>query len=322
MLGGCPRHVRTFLAHGRYSDRLGAIRGRPLRQQACARQPELTSQRNPRLIQRGLKGSGTTTITLTSSTTAPGTLPTGTPLFYLSYSLNNSITFTQSLQSLSVTLPSSITTTGQSYYETVYDLTAGTNVTSSYTNTTFAGTGSQTISFGPGAIQNPTQVTLPQNEQYEIVISSAATASPQMLYAANTLSNSVTVFPISANGNVAPAATITGSNTGLNFPYSVAVDASGKIYVANLGGNNVEAFAANPSGTLNETPLATISGTNTGLNLPQGIALDASGKIYAGNTGNSSLTVYPANPSGTLNETPLATISGNGVNSAVGIAVH
>jgi len=57
-------------------------------------------------------------------------------------------------------------------------------------------------------------------------------------------------------------------------PEGVAVDASGKIYVANAGrGSSITVYAANPSGTLNEAPLATITGTNTGLNVASGIAV-------------------------------------------------
>jgi streptogramin lyase len=123
-----------------------------------------------------------TTTAFIASTVAPGTLPgtqpTGTPLLYVSYSLNNTTAFTQDLESINVTLPSSVTTTGENFYESVYDTTAGTNLTPS-SGTTYAGTGSQTVSFGLGIVtSNPTAVTLTSAHTYVIVISSASSAAP------------------------------------------------------------------------------------------------------------------------------------------------
>jgi hypothetical protein len=157
------------------------------------------------------------------------------------------------------------------------------------------------------------------------------------IYVTN-VNDSITVYPANPSGtlNEAPLATITGSNTALS-PVGIALDASGKIYVANefnpnsdSGTPSVTVYAANPSGTINETPLATIAGSNTGLTQPVGVAVDASGKIYVVNcgtcqsTGIDSINVYAANPSGTLNEAPLATITGSntGLTSPVWIALH
>ena len=143
-----------------------------------------------------------------------------------------------------------------------------------------------------------------------------------------------------------PLATIAGSSTGLNNPYGVALDASGRIYAANFaafGTPSITVYAANPSGTLNEAPLGTITGSSTGLNGPTSVAVDPSGLIYVANAGsigngvsnpgNNSITVYAANPNGTLNEAPIATIAGSNtglslaggpllVNGTLGIAVH
>jgi sugar lactone lactonase YvrE len=148
------------------------------------------------------------------------------------------------------------------------------------------------------------------------------------IYVSNSGDNNITVYAPNPNGtiNESPVAQINGTNTGLAEPYGIAVDASGKIYVANkLGGGgsgSITVYAANPSGTINETPLATIAGTGTGLNGPEAIALDASGNIYVANFADT-ITVYPPNPSGTLNEAPLATITGAAtqLTSPYGIAV-
>ena len=113
--------------------------------------------------------------------------------------------------------------------------------------------------------------------------------------------------------NEAPLATIIGNKTGLNSPTGIAVDATGKIYVANFGAGSITVYPANPCGTLNEAPLATITGSNTTLVNPIGVALDASGKIYVSNalssslgSGSGTIVDFPANPSGTLNEAPLS----------------
>jgi hypothetical protein len=79
--------------------------------------------------------------------------------------------------------------------------------------------------------------------------------------------DSVIVFGADPVGTLdeAPLATITGSNTGLSSPYDVAVDGSGKIYVANANGNSVTVYAANPSGTMNEAPWGRLPVTRPGL---------------------------------------------------------
>lgn len=148
------------------------------------------------------------------------------------------------------------------------------------------------------------------------------------IYVANTTggtgNGSVTVYAANPHGSVdeAPIATIVGDNTGLNLPRSIALDASGRIYVT-TGLYSIVVFAANPSGTINEVPLATITGTNTGLNQPFGIGVDAAGNIYTANTVSNSVTEYSANPTGTLNEAPISAITGTntGLDSPVGLTL-
>ncbi len=133
--------------------------------------------------------------------------------------------------------------------------------------------------------------------------------------------------------NEAPTATISGSNTGLETPYGIAADSSGKIYVADYGATSVFAYPplGSSTGLLNEAPTATISGSNTGLETPYGIAADSSGNIYVADEGDQacdgteSVYVYPplGSTTGTVNEVPSVTINGSntGLCFPVGIAV-
>jgi 6-phosphogluconolactonase (cycloisomerase 2 family) len=176
----------------------------------------------------------------------------------------------------------------------------------------------------PSAIPTPTPTPTP-----------SATPRPApagQIYVADYAKNSVFVYAANPSGtlNEAPLATIAGSNTGLNQPQGIAVDASGKIYVANdisntagagitSAGGYITVYAANPSGTLNEVPLATITPAvaQTGGVLPgfpAAITLDSSGQIYLatgdyGAGGGGTVLVFPANPSGTTTETPIGTIN-------------
>jgi sugar lactone lactonase YvrE len=116
---------------------------------------------------------------------------------------------------------------------------------------------------------------------------------------------SIVEFAPGANGNVSPAATITGSNTGLNRPHGLALDSAGDLFVANTGFNSIIEYAAGANG--NAAPLTTISGSSTGLENPVGVALDSAGKLYVANSSNVSVTEYASGANG--NVAPLATIS-------------
>jgi|HubBroStandDraft_5_1064220.scaffolds.fasta_scaffold52304_2 6-phosphogluconolactonase (cycloisomerase 2 family) len=129
----------------------------------------------------------------------------------------------------------------------------------------------------------------------------------------------VTVYPASARGRAVPMAIISGSNTGLNVPWGVALDSSGNVYVTNSSGNSVTEYAAGANG--NVSPLATISGSNTQFNMPGGIALDAGNNIYVSNYSSQTVEVFVAGANG--NASPVQLISGSNTNLSepLGIAV-
>jgi hypothetical protein len=133
---------------------------------------------------------------------------------------------------------------------------------------------------------------------------------------------SVTVYAAGANGNIVPIRTIAGSNTELHAPWSMALDASGNVYVTNLPSvrkpDRVTVYAAGANG--NVAPIRTIAGSNTGLGSPSGIALDASGNIYV-TTNSYSVNIYGAGANGDVK--PIRTISGayTGLDTPKGITV-
>lgn len=138
---------------------------------------------------------------------------------------------------------------------------------------------------------------------------------------------SVTGYAPDAKGNVSPSVKIQGLNTGLDAPSGIAIDVSGKIYVADTRANSVSVFPPGANGDV--PPIAKISGPHTGLNMPQGVALDAAGDLFVVNSPFSfggppppaSITEYAPGANGDV--APIATISGPhaGLNSPFGIAL-
>jgi len=128
----------------------------------------------------------------------------------------------------------------------------------------------------------------------------------------------------SGNLNEAPIANIPrNSTTGLNYPWGIALDSSGRIYTLDSG--NIYVFAADPVGTVSEAPLATISGSNTGLDGGNdGLSLGPTGVIFASNRNASNIEEFAANPTGTLNEAPIAVLSGaaTGISGPTATAVR
>jgi hypothetical protein len=142
----------------------------------------------------------------------------------------------------------------------------------------------------------------------------------------NTTTPSVTVYAAGANGNVAPIATIAGSNTGLADPSGIAVDAVGRIYVGNENSPSfngiVTVYAAGANG--NVAPIRTIAGSNTGFaNGVYGVAWH-NNRIYV-TSGNSTISsqigIFPQAANGNVAPTKSIAGSSTQLSSPVGIAV-
>ena len=136
---------------------------------------------------------------------------------------------------------------------------------------------------------------------------------------------SVNVYPMGSKGNVSPAATIVGADTGLDGTNGIALDSSGSLYLSNryggpTGDGSVTVYPAGSTG--DAVPTTTITSNFTGLDAASGIAVDSTGNIYVTNKSRGgSVTVYPAGSYAT--GPPIATIAGDntGLFSPLGIAV-
>jgi sugar lactone lactonase YvrE len=122
---------------------------------------------------------------------------------------------------------------------------------------------------------------------------------------ANGGSGTVTDYPLSPTGNVAPLFTL-GQGNKLSGPSGVAVDTTGRVYVVNSANSTISEFA--PGVTSSAGADVTITGSNTGLSNPTGIALDAAGRIYVTSQTSATVSVFAASANG--NAAPIATISG------------
>jgi hypothetical protein len=133
-------------------------------------------------------------------------------------------------------------------------------------------------------------------------------APPQRLYATNA-TNSVSVFD-AANGNAALAP---WTGNGISYSAGIAVDTSGKLYVANsglrVGSGSVSVFDTAHNNAL----LSVITGG--GLTLPAGAAVGASGKLFVVN--ENSVSVFDTAHGNAV----LPAISGGGLYLPWGVAV-
>jgi DNA-binding beta-propeller fold protein YncE len=109
---------------------------------------------------------------------------------------------------------------------------------------------------------------------------------------------SITVYPIKAEGDVAPIRTITGPKTRMNWPAHIHLDEErGELFVANDGGHSVLVFKVTDNGDV--APTRVIEGPKTQLRNPTGVFVDTENdEIVVANMGNHRATVYPRSANG------------------------
>jgi DNA-binding beta-propeller fold protein YncE len=126
---------------------------------------------------------------------------------------------------------------------------------------------------------------------------------------------SITVFPRTGTGDIAPAQVISGPNTQLNWPAGLAVDSDrGELFVANDMGDSILVFSTAANG--NVAPIRVLKGSRTLLRYPNGVALDLkNNELWVANFGNHTATVYRRDASG--DTPPLRMIRSGPLNSNV-----
>lgn len=140
-----------------------------------------------------------------------------------------------------------------------------------------------------------------------ISVTNAALKPTQMVYVGNYYATDLPVWPSTANGNAAPARTISGPHTMIGNDAGVALDGACDLDVASTSTNSILVFSAGATGDV--APVRTISGTNTLLSSPEDVAVDAAGNMYVANTGAKQILEFAANANG--NVAPIANISGS-----------
>src|SRR5262249_8872223 len=119
-------------------------------------------------------------------------------------------------------------------------------------------------------------------------------------------SSLITVYPLNAQGNVAPTRVIQGPKTQLNHPGLISVgEDRGELYVANNLDDAVLVFGPDANGDIE--PLRVIKGAKTGLKEPRSVFYDSKNdELVVSNLGNHSIVVFPRAANG--NVAPLRTI--------------
>jgi len=111
---------------------------------------------------------------------------------------------------------------------------------------------------------------------------------------------SITVYPRTAKGNVAPLRIIQGPKTKLNWPNGIFMDPiADQIVVANSGDDSILFFDRKAKG--NVAPVRVIKGPATGLDGPSGIFIDTKhDELWVTNWDNHTATVYPRTAKGNV----------------------
>jgi DNA-binding beta-propeller fold protein YncE len=96
-------------------------------------------------------------------------------------------------------------------------------------------------------------------------------------------------LPSGTLGTLSTFGSLGTGNGQLDYPYGVATDAAGNIYVADSGNNRIQKF--NSDGTY-VSSFGSYGTENGQFNAPRGIAIDADGNIYVADTDNNRIQMF------------------------------
>jgi DNA-binding beta-propeller fold protein YncE len=120
-------------------------------------------------------------------------------------------------------------------------------------------------------------------------------------------------FTAGLHGNVVANRIISGSRTGIAAPRGLAVDGSGRLFVADEGANKILVFDPDAEG--NVAPIAVLEG----LKSPQHVFVDELLNVYVSSSGNNSISVFMTD--GPQSWSRSATITGAALRDPQGVAV-
>lgn len=273
----------------------------------------------------------TTTTSACNSYTWANTGQTYTSSGIYTGTTTNCVTEKLNLTIIQATQPAAVTTQVYTGSATLADLTViGTNInwydaatfgtllptsTSLVDSTTYYA--SQTIS----GCESPTRVAVTVRKISEATQSFCETnatvgnliATPSSGYTANWFTSATGGTPLTGSTALTSgtyyveesnaSSSIVGS--GFSYPYGVAIDAVGNIYVADSANNAIKKMDANGNNIVT---------LGSGFNLPFGIAVDTSGNIYVADSGNNA--IKKMDPTGTT-----ITTIGTGFNNPFSLSV-
>ncbi len=155
-------------------------------------------------------------------------------------------------------------------------------------------------------LEDPHGIAVDSNRDLLFVANYGNARNPEVPGSGTFQPPSISVYPRTASGDVAPIAVIEGPNTQLNWPAGIAVDPErGELFVANDAGDSILVFRVTDKG--NATPFRVLKGPRTTLKNPTGVSLDPeNGELWVSNFGNHSATVFSLTADG--DTPPLRTI--------------
>ncbi len=150
-------------------------------------------------------------------------------------------------------------------------------------------------------IQHPTSIVANIDGTFYVADAGSAVDKPRVEW-----------FPAGQNGNVFPNRVISGPHTGITSPRGLALDGSGRLFVADQTTNKVLVFEPDAIG--DATPVVVL----TGLHSPDHLFVDQLLNIYVSNKGDNSIRVFIT--TGPQSWSPSSTITSADMRQPTGVA--